>query len=286
MSSDTTITDPQLHTLLADVLAVHGYDFTSYSHSSIKRRISRLMSIDHFTRFDDFRDRLRRDDNYFTRFLEHVTVSATEMFRDASFYKLIRERVLPKLAELPQIRIWHAGCSTGEEVYSMAIMLHEADLLRKSLLYATDINPAVLASANAGVFPMANASLYADNYAQSGGEREFSTYYHTRGTDAVFIDDLRHNTVVAHHNLVSDPTHNKFHLIMCRNVLIYFDKALQDRILGIFHTCLEPPGFLAIGSKETLRFSGVERKFRQLVEGEKVYMISTKTEASNRKAST
>ena len=282
MSEDTTITDPQLHTLLADVLSAHGYDFTNYSHASIKRRIGRLMTIDHFRHVDDFRAKIRSDKKYFTRFLEHVTVSATEMFRDASFYKLIRGRVLPAMTTLPQIRIWHAGCSTGEEVYSMAIMLHEADILHKSLLYSTDINPAVLASANAGVLPVSKVAQYADNYTQSGGVGEFSSYYKTRGADVVFIDELRRNTVFAHHNLVSDPSHNKFHLIMCRNVLIYFDKPLQDRVLGIFHNCLESPAFLAIGSKETLRFSGVEKKFKQLTEEEKVYRVSDKHQIPSR----
>jgi chemotaxis protein methyltransferase CheR len=270
-----SLTDDQLHTLLADVLSMHGYDFTNYSHASLKRRISRLISIDHFNGFEDFRLRIRQDKSYFKRFLEQVTVSATEMFRDASFYKLLREKVLPSLAKLPHIRIWHAGCSTGEEVYSMAILLHEAGLLNKSELHATDINPAVLDSVRSGEFPAATMEQYAANYALSGGSADFRSYYNLQKDKAKFLPSLGRNTIVSQHNLVSDPPYRKCNLIVCRNVLIYFDKPLQDRVLRVFHKTLEPPGFLALGEKETLRFSEVEREFRQLAVGEKVYVIST-----------
>jgi chemotaxis protein methyltransferase CheR len=268
-SDDSNLTDGQVQTLLADVLASHGYDFTNYSHASIKRRIVRMLTIDQFTSFDLFRARIRSDKEYFNRFLDHITVNATEMFRDASFYKLIRERVIPALASLPHIRIWHAGCSTGEEVYSMAILLHEAGLLNDSELYATDINPAVLDNVRSGAFPAANMKSYAENYRLSGGTADFRSYYNLSGNMAKFLAALGRNTIVSHHNLVSDAPYRKCSLIMCRNVLIYFDKPLQDKILHMFLKNLEWPGFLALGSKETLRFSAVEREFE--VMGEKVY---------------
>lgn len=269
LTEESQISEEHLHILLADVLNVYGYDFINYSHASIRRRIARLMTIDQFARFEDFRQRVRSDKNYFSRFLDHITVGATEMFRDTSFYKLLRDQVLPALSRAQQIRVWHAGCSTGEEVYSMAILLHEAGLLNDSELYATDINPAVLSKVREGAFPAANVKQFAENYVLSGGKGDFRSYYNLQNGYAKFLPALGRNTIVSHHNLVSDAPYRKCNLIMCRNVLIYFDKPLQDRVLRVFHKTLEPPGFLALGSKETLRFSAVEKQFSLL--GEKVY---------------
>jgi chemotaxis protein methyltransferase CheR len=268
---DINLTDEQLHTILADVLTLYGYDFTSYSHGSIRRRIARLMSNDGFKIFDAFRDRLRDDKQYFGRFLEQITVNVTEMFRDVSFYRLLREQVLPTFKSSQPIRIWHAGCSTGEEVYSMAIMLEEAGLLNESELYATDINPAVLASVKAGIFPLAHMQQHRENYLRSGGTSDLSYYYNIEEEGGRFLPSLGRNTIVTHHNLVSDKPYGKWNLIMCRNVLIYFERELQERVLKIFYDSLLPGGFLALGSKETIRFSGVEKYFTQVKEGEKIW---------------
>jgi chemotaxis protein methyltransferase CheR len=268
---DIHLTDEQVHLILADVFSIHGYDFTSYSHGSIRRRLARLIAYDAFDSFDAFRSRIRTDKKYFKRFLEQITVNVTEMFRDVSFYRVLRERVLPALASAPPIRIWHAGCSTGEEVFSMAIMLQEAGLLNDTELYATDISPAVLDSVKAGVFPQAHMKQHGENYLQSGGSSDFSSYYIIKEDGAHFLPALGRNTIVTHHNLVSDVPYGKWHLIMCRNVLIYFDRHLQERVLRIFYDSLEPGGYLALGSKETIRFSGVEKYFEVVKEGEKIW---------------
>jgi chemotaxis protein methyltransferase CheR len=193
------------------------------------------------------------------------------MFRDVSFYRTLREQILPVLATKPMIRIWHAGCSTGEEVYSMAILLHEANLLKKSLLYATDINPEVLKNVRDGIFPMSQMKQYSENYILSGGKRDFSSYYTAQYNSAKFDDLLAGRVVLSTHNLVSDGSFNEFQLILCRNVMIYFDKPLQDRVLSLFYNSLEMLGYLALGSKETLKFTNVQAKFRQVENKEKIW---------------
>lgn len=256
--------DEEVNILLNDLLEIYGYDFNDYSKASLKRRMQRLFMLDQFPSFAEFRYRVRSDEVYLKRFVEEITVNVTEMFRDPSFYKALRKEVLPTLATYPFIRIWHAGCSTGEEVYSMAILLHEANLLHKSLLYATDINPDVLEKAKAGIFPLSNMKQFSENYIFSGGRQDFSSYYTTRYGYAKFSRDLASRMVFATHNLVSDGSFNQFQLVMCRNVMIYFEKPLQDHVLELFDDSLEPLGFIALGAKETLRFSGVASQYKQL----------------------
>jgi chemotaxis protein methyltransferase CheR len=202
--------DEEIEILLNDLLDVYGYDFNDYSKASLKRRIKRLYGLDRFPSFAEFRFRLRNDDVYLKRFVEEITVNVTEMFRDPDFYKALRKDVLPLLATYPLIRIWHAGCSTGEEVYSMAILLKEANLLHKSLLYATDINPDVLGKAKAGIFPLSNMKQYSENYIYTGGRQDFSAYYTTRYDYAKFDRELSQRMVFATHNLVSDGSFNSF----------------------------------------------------------------------------
>ena len=258
------IKDEEVGILLNDLLETYGYDFTDYSKASLKRRINRLYSLDKFPSFAEFRFRIRKDEDYLKRFVEEITVNVTEMFRDPSFYKVLRKEVLPVLATYPLIRIWHAGCSTGEEVYSMAILLQEANLLHKSLLYATDINPDVLERAKTGIFPLSQMKLHSENYIEGGGTNDFSSYYTTRYDKAKFDKKLGTKMIFATHNLVSDRSFNEFQLIMCRNVMIYFDKDLQDRVLQLFDQSLEQLGFLALGSKESLRFSPIASGYKQI----------------------
>lgn len=265
------ISDDEVETILHDVHDVHGYDFTNYSRASIKRRISKLISNERILNFAEFRFKLRNDLDFFNRFIEQVTVNVTEMFRDVPFYKALREQVLPLLATWPTIRIWHAGCATGEEVYSMAILLHEANLLNRSLLYATDINPSVLVKVRDGIFPMNLMKQYSENYILSGGKNDFSSYYSPRYEGAKFEEFLGKKIVLATHNLVSDGSFNEFQLILCRNVLIYFDKVLQDRTLKLFYDSLEMLGYLALGSKETLRSTVYHKNFRKLDSREKIW---------------
>jgi chemotaxis protein methyltransferase CheR len=264
------LSDEDIESLLSDIIERYGYDFTSYSRASLKRRMDRLISQDRFLSFAEFRFALK-DKDYFRRFVEQITVNVTEMFRDALFYRALREHVLPVLATWPLIRIWHAGCSTGEEVYSMAILLHEANLLDKSLLYATDINPSVLETVRAGIFPMTQMKQYSENYILSGGKLDFSSYYTAHYNAAKFDSALGRKIVLATHNLVSDGSFNEFQLILCRNVMIYFDKPLQDRVLHLFYNSLEALGYLALGSKETLKFTNVYKNFRQLDNKEKIW---------------
>jgi len=258
------VTDEDLEVVLNDVVELYGYDFTNYSRASMKRRIARLIVKDRFSSFAEFRYRLRADKLYFKRFVEEITVNVTEMFRDPSFYKSLREDVLPLLATWPVIRIWHAGCASGEEVYSMAILLHEANLLNKSLLYATDINPTVLEKVRHGIYPISQMKQYSENYIASGGRADFSSYYTAQYNSAKFDEVLGKRIVLATHNLVSDRSFNEFQLILCRNVMIYFDKDLQDRVLQLFDQSLEPLGFLALGSKETIRFSALASSYKQI----------------------
>jgi chemotaxis protein methyltransferase CheR len=265
------ITDAQLEIILDDLMMIHGYDFTSYSKASLKRRMNRLILHDNFLSFIEFRYKLRTELGYLQRFIEEITVNVTEMFRDVSFYKTIREQVLPVVATWPLIRIWHAGCSTGEEVYSMAILLKEANLLHRSLLYATDINPAVLASVRDGIFPLGMMKQYSENYIQSGGRRDFPSYYTVLNNMVKFDETLGSKIILSTHNLVSDGSFNEFQLIMCRNVMIYFNKELQDRVLTLFDDSLVKLGFLTLGAKESLKFSTTSDRYKQLENKEKIW---------------
>lgn len=265
------VADADLELILNDLLELYGYDFTDYSRASIKRRISRIFLIDRFPSFAEFRYRIKHDKEYLLRVVEEITVNVTEMFRDPMFYKAIREQVLPVLATHPFIRVWHAGCSTGEEVYSMAILLKEANLLHKSLLYATDLNPGVLEKMKKGIYPLGQMKQYSENYILSGGKGDFSDYYIAKYDWAKINDDLKGKIIASTHNLVSDRSFNEFQLILCRNVLIYFDKDLQDKVLTLFDESLERLGFLALGSKENLKYSSVGKKFVQLENREKIW---------------
>ncbi|MFD2285186.1 protein-glutamate O-methyltransferase CheR [Pedobacter petrophilus] len=258
------IDNEQVETLLNDVLEAHGYDFLEYSHASIKRRITRLYTLDNFVSFAEFRYAVRTDNKYFKRFLEEITVNVTEMFRDPTFYKSLRNDVLPALGTYPFIRIWVAGCSTGEEAYSLAIVLKELNLLNKSLIYATDINPSVLEKAKQGMFPINYLKGYSENYVQSGGLKDFSSYYTANYTLAKFDESLSSKMIFSTHNLVSDHSFNEFQLILCRNVLIYFDKDLQHKVFQLFDNSLEKLGYLALGSKESLDFWSNAKDYKRI----------------------
>ena len=263
--------DEELQLLLNDMIDRYGYDFTGYSEASLKRRIEHFMINDHITDISKLRSLIVQNPDYFRHLVEEITVNVTEMLRDPVFYKTIREEVLPALATYPFIRIWHAGCSTGEEVFSMAILLKEAGILHKSRLYATDINPHVIEKAKTGIFPASQMRKYSENYIQSGGSNDFSSYYSSNYNLAKFDESLSEKMVFATHNLVADSSFNEFQLILCRNTLIYFNKKLQSRVLELFDHSLDLLGFLGLGTKESLRFSGIESKFRQIMPGQKIW---------------
>ena len=265
------VADEEVDLLLKDLVEQHGYDFTEYSRASLKRRINRFFILGKFPSFAELRYKLKHHPDFLKEFIEQITVNVTEMFRDPSFYKTLREKVLPRLGTYPLIRIWHAGCSTGEEVYSMAILLQEINLYHKSLLYATDINPAVLEKAKKGIFPLSQMKKYSENYQLSGGKNEFSQYYSANYDHAKFDESLRQKMIFSTHNLVSDRSFNEFQLILCRNVLIYFDKDLQSKVFRLFDDSLEQLGYLALGTKETLRFSPIASRFKKFDNAEKIW---------------
>ncbi|WP_113660922.1 CheR family methyltransferase [Pedobacter nanyangensis] len=264
MPQSGIISDEQVEILINDVLEHHGYDFTGYSRASLKRRLSRLYSLDKHVSFAEFRYKTLNDEVYFKHFVEGVTVNVTEMFRDPSFYHLLRQKILPNLNTYPFIRIWLAGCSTGEEAYSIAILLKELNMLQKSLIYATDINPTVLEKASNGMFPLSQMKSYSENYIASGGIKDFSSYYTANYSLAKFDEDLKRKMIFSTHNLVSDRSFNEFQLVLCRNVLIYFDRPLQFRVLQLFDQSLENLGYLALGSKETIDFSPISSNYNKV----------------------
>ncbi len=257
------ITDPQIDTLVREISDYYGYDFSGYTRASFKRRVERLFELDGFGSFSEMLFKIRSDGDYFKRLVEEITVNVTEMFRDPSFYKALREDILPAMGAKPFIRIWHAGCSTGQEVFSMAILLSELGLLHKSILYATDINHSVLETAQKGVYALRLIKEYAENYRLSGGKKDFSDYYTANYGLAKFNENLSEKVVFSQHSLISDRSFNEFDLILCRNVLIYFDKELQDRALQLFDDSLARLGYLALGSKETIKYTSVQRHFEQ-----------------------
>ena len=270
MLKSTEHSDELIEILLSDVLEVYGYDFTGYSRASLKRRILRLYEMDKFVSFAEYRYKIRTEPGYFKRFLEEITINVTEMFRDPAFYKTLRTEILPRLGTYPFIRIWVAGCSTGEEAYSVAIFLKELNLLHKSLIYATDINSEVVANANQAMIPLNKIKLYTENYIAAGGSEHFIDYYTANYSLGKLKDELKSKIIFSTHNLVTDNSFNEFQLILCRNVLIYFDRPLQNKVFELFNNSLEKFGYLALGTKETLEFSVVAKNFERL-KGEKIW---------------
>ncbi|MEO8254873.1 MAG: protein-glutamate O-methyltransferase CheR [Flavobacterium sp.] len=258
------IEDIELDTLINEVYEHYGFDFGNYSKASLKRRVDRLYQMDGFSHFHEFLYRIQTDEKYYKRTVEEITVNVTEMFRDPMFYTFLRNEIIPVLAPKPFIRIWHAGCSTGEEVFSMAILLKELGLLHKTLLYATDINNTVLETAKKGIFPLRMMKQYSENYLASGGTEDFSSYYSANFNIVKFDPDLSERMVFSQHNLVSDTSFNEFDLILCRNVLIYFNNDLQSRAIKLFDDSLSVLGYLALGSKETIKYTQGTDKFVQL----------------------
>lgn len=267
----TIVRDEEVEQLLIELLDLYGYDFTNYARASLRRRINRILIVDKLPSFAELIYRLRNDATYLKHFVAEITVNVTEMFRDPQVYATLRQEVIPVLATHPFIRIWHAGCATGEEVYSMAILLQECGLLHKSLLYATDLNHNMIEQVRSGIFPLRHMKQYSENYIAAGGKQSFSQYYTAKYDRAVFSATLRNKMIVATHNLVSDSSFNEFQLILCRNVLIYFDKVLQERVLHLLDGSLEKRGYLILGTKENIRFSGIASRYTAVASKEKIW---------------
>jgi chemotaxis protein methyltransferase CheR len=241
-----------------------GYDFSDYSMPSLQRRFQRYIDLNKISDFKQLLQDLMNDSSMLNNLIEEVTVNVTEMFRDPSFFAAIRTELVPQLNKLPLIKIWHAGCSTGEEVYSMAILLKEHNLLDKSIIYATDINQSVLDVAKSGKYSIESFKENELNYRESEGTKKLSDYYTVLNGEVLINEDLKSKVIFSTHNLVSDNAFNQFDLIICRNVLIYFNKSLQDNVLQMFYNSLSENGILAIGSKETIMFSPIEN-FMQVI---------------------
>jgi len=264
------INNDQLNDLINIVHHLYGFDFSHYAEASLKRQVSKFMHLQQVNYFD-LRNRLVNDSAFFESFLLKVTVNVTEMFRDPDFYKAIRTQVLPYLNSYPRINLWSAGCSTGEEIYSFAILFQEENLYNRSSFYGTDINMDVLKIAETGIYALPKMKQYAENFRATGALNSFSDYYTSKYDAASIHHSLKKNMVFFSHNLVSDDVFNAFQVISCRNVLIYFDRDLQDRVIELFYRSLAPFGFLCLGSKETIRNTGLKQKFKIIDKKNNIY---------------
>jgi chemotaxis protein methyltransferase CheR len=265
------VEDIELELLVTAIWEKYHYDFRHYSRASLKRRVSQILIKQSLSSISMLQNQILHDAAFFTKFLAMLTVPVTEMFRDPTFFKRIRGDVIPILSTYPSLKIWVAGCSTGEEVYSYAILLHEAGLLRKSLIYGTDINPASLSRAKDAIFDAAQIRKFTENYQKSGGTASFSDYYKADYDAAVLGKEIRKNIVFSDHSLASDEVFSEVNFVSCRNVLIYFDKVLQEKAIGLFKDALCRKGFLALGSKETLHYSTHMKDFTDFIPSEKIY---------------
>jgi chemotaxis protein methyltransferase CheR len=261
----------EVQLLLEAVYRRYGFDFRDYAHPSIRRRVWSQVQAEGLEHVSELQGKLLHERDCVERFLRAVTVNVTSMFRDPCFYCAFRAQVVPLLRDYSFLRIWHAGCSTGEEVYSLAILLHEEGLYPKCRVYATDMNEAVLARAKEGIFPLAHLQEYTGNYLKAGGKASFSEYYTAKYGNVIFQRALNANVVFAQHNLVTDSSFNEFHVILCRNVMIYFNHALAGRVHRLVYESLMMSGFLALGNRESVKFTPYETCYEELDSHEQIY---------------
>jgi chemotaxis protein methyltransferase CheR len=261
----------EIQLLLEGIHRHYGFDFRAYAYASLRRRIWKRLDAEHLRTISALQERVLHDPTLMERLLLDLSINVTAMFRDPAFYVAFRRDVIPALRTYPFIRIWHAGCSTGEEAYSMAILLEEEDLYDRTRIYATDINEVVIRKAKEGIFPLDRMQEYTQNYLRAGGTRSFSEYYTAMYDGALFAPRLMRNIVFSQHNLVTDRSFAECNVILCRNVLIYFDRTLQQRVHSLFYESLPVYGYLGLGSKESLRFTGFEDNYEQVDRREKIY---------------
>ena len=271
MSNTSENENIEFDLILQAIYQKYGYDFRDYAKASIRRRLRYRLSQSNLKTISEMQHKLLCDEEFFDTLLLDLTINVTEMFRDPSFFKALREIVIPELKEQPFIKVWHAGCSSGEEIYSAAILLKENGMYESSLIYATDTNEIVLDKAKSGIFPIEKMKDYTVNYRKAGGLASFADYYTAKYDNAIMDNSLKKNIVFSNHNLVTDRVFGEMDMIMCRNVLIYFNKELQDRVFRLFRDSLRTGGFLCLGSKETIRFSSYSDNFKNVTEKEKIY---------------
>jgi chemotaxis protein methyltransferase CheR len=270
-AEDSELEAIEIELLLTGIARRYGYDFRNYARASLTRRIRHALRNEGVPSVSALQEKLLHDAVATRRFVETLSVHTTGMFRDADVYRAVRNEVIPLLKTYPFVRIWHAGCSTGEEVYSLAILLHEAGMYHRCRVYATDISDAVLKRAQEGVFALRSMREHTLAYHRSGGQEDFSSYYVADHEHAIFRQSLRKQLVFSQHSLVCDAAFNEFHLIVCRNVLLYFDQVLRERAHQLFHNSLTNFGMLALGKKESLRFTENEASYRELQPGLRIY---------------
>lgn len=269
MSAD--LQNIELNCLLEAIDQHYGYDFKTYAQASLMRRVKNFMTLKGYRNVSELIPNILHDRNFFGAFLNGMSVPVTEMFRNPEMFRSLRKNVLPALKKYSRINIWHAGCATGEEAYSMAILLHEEGILERSQIYATDFNLQSLEIAKAGIYRANEMQKNTGNYLKSGGKSSFSDYYQSNYNSAKMQSALRKSITFANHNLMSDGVFAEMHLVMCRNVLIYFDKTLQDRVLKLFRDSLAQNAFLVLGDKETLRFSSVVDDFDAVDDAQRIF---------------
>lgn len=251
----------EIDLLLEAVYRRYGYDFRSYARASIERRVRQFLSRQGLGSIMELTDQVLHDPKLFSSLARYFSIAVTELFRDPWAYRVLREKVVPVLQTWPHFKVWHAGCSSGEEVYSLAILLREEEVYHRSTIYATDFNDSVLQQAREGIYEIDRLKDATRNYQGAGGKASFSDYYHARYGAAVMDGSLRERIVFSNHNLVTDTVFSEMHLIFCRNVLIYFDRGLQNRVLKLFDESLVNGGFLCLGSKEDIQFTEVADRY-------------------------
>lgn len=263
MTIDKKLKNFEIDIFLEAILQRYGYDFSEYARASLLRRIENRLTKSGFTHISEMVPKILYDDAFFEQFLNDMSITVTGMFRNPLVFKSIREQVIPKLRTYSRINIWHAGCATGEEVYSMAIILEEEGLLDRSRIYATDYNKKSLELAKKGIYPTDMMKQYTKNYLQAGGKHSFSDYYQANYDSVKIKESLKEKITFAHHNLMQDRAFAEMHLVLCRNVLIYFGKPLQNRVLNILRDSLVQKGFLVLGDKETIAYTEIEDDFSE-----------------------
>ncbi len=261
----------EITSLLEAIYRKYGYDFRQYSEAHIRRRIMSRMAMAGLENISQMQFKVLNDELFASVLLQDLSITVTEMFRDKGFYKSLRENVLPVLKTYPFIKIWHAGCATGEEAYSMAILLKEEGLYDRTTIYATDFNQQALNKAKDGIFSANLIKEYTSNYQLSGGKESFSNYYTSNYDNVIMNKSLKKNIVWANHNLVTDAVFAEVHLVLCRNVLIYFDKELQNKVQKLFYNSLINGGILCLGSKEGLRFTELYEKYTELDARQRIF---------------
>ncbi len=267
----------EIDLLLEGILQMYGYDFRHYARASLKRRINSFLSDLQLKNVSELQAILLHQRPTFNNFILNMSITVTEMFRDPKFYLAFKKHVIPVLKTYPYFKVWHAGCATGEEVYSMAIVLYEAGILDKATLYATDFNPDAIEKAKNGIYPVDHIKRYTENYMAAGGESDFSQYYHAKYGSAKINDFLKKRITYSNHNLVTDASFGEMNVILCRNVLIYFNAELQDRVLNLFKNSLCHLGHLCLGSQESLSCTAIQNDFTQVDKKGKIYRMG-KTE--------